>query len=50
MGNDVYGLVWLSRLAASALAGNNQSGDGGCLNLIERTAAPGGGYEEPCGW
>lgn len=44
MGNDVYALVWLAGLGASLATGNYQGG-GGCINPIELTAAPGGGYE-----
>ncbi|MFJ2370892.1 RHS repeat-associated core domain-containing protein [Microbacterium sp. NPDC087665] len=50
VGNDVYTLVWLGGLVTSILTNNNQSGGGGCLNPIEQTAAPGGGYEELCHW
>src|SRR5690606_3374761 len=44
LGNDSYALLWLSGLGTSLLWGQYHGG-GGCLNVLETGAAPGGGYE-----
>lgn len=49
MGNEMYVATWVLGLGASIVTGQWQpGGGGGCLNPIERSALPGGGYER-CG-
>ena len=49
MGNDVYGALWVGGLTNSmTLGGWSPNQGGGCYNIIELTAATGGGYEGLC--
>ena len=50
LGNDLYSITWGLGWLASNIDGYDPAGGGGCENIIERLAAPGGGYEEKCGW
>ncbi|WP_354245215.1 RHS repeat-associated core domain-containing protein [Agromyces sp. PvR057] len=50
LGNDLYVLIWGAGAGASYFTGNAPNDGGGCLNPIEFTAAPGGGYQKACGW
>lgn len=53
LGNDVYGLTWITgRLLSNYHSTTYEGGNtgGGCYNPIEFFATSGGGYEQLCGW
>jgi len=51
LGNYAFSMIWLGGLGVSTLDPRYaRVGGGGCFNIIEFTAAPGGGYESLCGW